>query len=147
MRKKPEFDRFTSGLSKRVALWIADEEATPQDMINLVRSELSRIWKYLIEKINRLQHEAKSKDQEITQLKAALRDMSEALVFYGEKRHWTIDFHDYEEEARSVFDYDDYAQTIRQDVDESRYGGKRARSTLAKHQELINQLEQQIYTR
>jgi hypothetical protein len=81
MRRKPEFDRFTAGLSQRVSLWINDEDATHQDLVNLTRSELSRIWIYLIEKLNK-------SEQEIQKLKADREVMFETLKFYAEMGHW-----------------------------------------------------------
>jgi hypothetical protein len=77
MRRKPEFDRFTAGLSQRVSLWINDPDATHQDLVNLTRSELSRIWKYLIEKVNK-------SEQEIQKLKADREVLLEALKFIAD---------------------------------------------------------------
>jgi hypothetical protein len=140
MRRKPEFDRFTVGLSKRVALWIADEDATAQDLTNLCRSELSRVWIYLIKKINKLEHESEDKDQTIQQLEDALRDTGEALEFYANRFSWEWSEHPslemYSGEIRN-----DSSLVKYKEVDGEEYqnhcGGKRARETLQKHSELL----------
>jgi predicted ATPase len=57
MRRKPQFDRFMAGLSKRIHSLLIDEDWDEQYLVNVTRSECSRVWKYLIEKINKLEKE------------------------------------------------------------------------------------------
>ena len=79
MRRKPDFDRFTAGLRNRVNGWLNDPDYTPQDLTNIVRSELARIWKHLIEKISKQEHEIKSLKSENAALKEKLAKSVECL--------------------------------------------------------------------
>lgn len=87
MRRKPEFDRFHAGLATHcdsIYKKICDpmDDYSSQDFTNELRSKLSTTWKYLIEKINKLEQELKSKDQKITHLESAIKDMSRKLLFF-----------------------------------------------------------------
>lgn len=77
MRRQQDFDKFTKGLRQRVEGWVttslddiySKKEDDLQKLTNIVRSELERIWKHLIEKVN-------SQEQEITKLKKELENLS-----------------------------------------------------------------------
>ena len=92
IRRKPEFDRFTAGLSQRVNGWLNDEDYNPQDLINLVRAELSRIWKYLIEKINTQEKDLETLRKENEELNRKLKVAVEALgrIANGTRRGFEI---------------------------------------------------------
>lgn len=84
MRRKPGFDRFHAGLAthcdsiyKKICDPMGDYSS--QDFTNELRSKLSMTWKYLIEKINKLEQESKDKDQRITHLESVIRDMGHSI--------------------------------------------------------------------
>lgn len=92
IRRKPEFERFNAGLSKRVESVLSDDWE-PQDLVNMVRSECSRNWKYLIEKVNKLEHENKilkkvTEPKEIDSLKKQLDEAVKVIEFYGDEDNW-----------------------------------------------------------
>lgn len=70
MRRKPQFDRFMSGLNLRINSIMLSDDFTNQDIVNVTRSECSRVWKYLIEKINNLEKERDEYKKQLEELKA-----------------------------------------------------------------------------
>jgi hypothetical protein len=125
LRRKPDFDRFIAGLSKRVDGWLNDPDYTPQDLVNTVRSELARIWKYLIEKINK-------QEKELRSLQAENKKLREALDFYAKTESWNAVDCDplYKSVSiiEGVIDHSDIEDTS--NGTEIRYGGRRAREAL-----------------
>jgi predicted ribosome quality control (RQC) complex YloA/Tae2 family protein len=119
MRRKPEFDRFHKGLSKRIEGAVTqlfdtyNHDFGTQELINLVRSEVARTWKYLIERINK-------QEQEIQRLR-------EALEFYAMKSSWVPHDAPHLKYTISISDREEYSFGY--------YGGKRAREVLNKEKE------------
>lgn len=74
IRRKPEFDRFMSGLSKRINSLVTDTDWDKQDLVNVTRSECSRVWKYLIEKVNKQEKEITSLEQRLAEAEDLLED-------------------------------------------------------------------------
>lgn len=79
---------------------------------------------------------ARSRDEEIEQLKDQLREAVEVIRFYGKPQNWTYDGHDFRDEVDFARQHNcDYLVHIKKDLDhETATGGKRARQFLTKHQ-------------
>ena len=80
IRRKPEFDRFHSGLyleSDSIFKKICDpsDDYCAQDLTNHIRSKLTRTWTYLIEKVN-------DSEKEISELKEIIKDLAHISSYY-----------------------------------------------------------------
>lgn len=89
-------------------------------------NEMVEFWQGFVEGQSKaLQYSRKR----IRKLVAENSRLREVVEFYAEMSNWTIDYHSFEDESGDVAN-GEFAQTCRNDCDDSNYGGKRARQVL-----------------